>query len=110
MCFTVVDVDGAWTWDPETPGLGCDVYDDWDYAQYQRDTRCPVLRRRHARHCTAMPRWRRLHPFDCQPDPPSPPGRTTGWSRATSLFSFRSGTSCAAGRPSDASAAPLALR
>ena len=38
LCFSVVQDDrGQWQFDPETPGLGCDVYDNWNYAQYAKD-------------------------------------------------------------------------
>jgi hypothetical protein len=41
MCFSLVQspVSGEWIYDPETPGLGCDVYDQWSYAQYAKDVR-----------------------------------------------------------------------
>lgn len=28
-----------WEFDPETPRAGCDVYNDWSYSQYGKDTR-----------------------------------------------------------------------
>jgi hypothetical protein len=43
MCFSVTPIPGSngmeWEFDPETPRAGCDVYDDWSYAQYAKDTR-----------------------------------------------------------------------
>ena len=47
MCFSVTPLPGSdgmeWEFDPETPRAGCDVYDNWSYAQYAKDTRMDDL-------------------------------------------------------------------
>jgi hypothetical protein len=47
MCFSVTPLPGSngmeWQFDPETPRAGCDVYDDWSFAQYEKDTRMDDL-------------------------------------------------------------------
>lgn len=47
ICFSVTPTPGSkgmeWEFDPETPRAGCDIYDDWAYAQYAKDTRTDDL-------------------------------------------------------------------